>query len=219
MFAHTEPMRVIMNKKLLHYIQSLPTDQVPVERQRILESIVKYIREKQAANKPVNLVFICTHNSRRSHFGQIWATVATHYYNLEGIRNYSGGTETTAFNPRAVAAIERAGFQVLTPEGSSIVENPHYRVSYDPAQPAIECFSKVYNDAFNPQQEFGAIMTCSEADVNCPFIPGAEFRASLTYEDPKVADGTAEETARYDERCRQIATELFALMRLLKTNQ
>ena len=55
-------------------------------------------------------------------------------------------------------------------------------------------------------------MTCSDTDQNCPFIPGASLRIPITYEDPKEADGTDYESVRYDERCKQIATEMFYLM-------
>ena len=39
--------------------------------------------------------------------------------------------------------------------------------------------------------------------------PGAEKRISVHYEDPKDFDGLPEETAKYDERCMQIAAEMF----------
>ena len=70
-------------------------------------------------------------------------------------------------------------------------------------------FSKLYDDASNPDADFAAVMTCSEADKNCPYIPGAESRIQLLYDDPKEFDGTAEETEKYDERASQIAAELF----------
>ena len=76
-------------------------------------------------------------------------------------------------------------------------------------------FSKKYNDDFNPKEHFAAVMTCSEADEACPIVFGATVRISLPYEDPKVADNTPEEEARYDERCRQIATEMFYVLSLI----
>jgi arsenate reductase len=79
------------------------------------------------------------------------------------------------------------------------------------------CFSKKFDDDFNPKTNFAAIMTCSEADENCPFVPGAEFRKSITYTDPKEADGTNREVEVYDERCRQIATEMFYMMNLVRS--
>lgn len=50
------------------------------------------------------------------------------------------------------------------------------------------------------------------ADENCPFIPGAYRRIPLTYIDPKVSDNTPEESSTYNERCKQIATEMFFMM-------
>ncbi|HAA15064.1 MAG TPA: protein-tyrosine-phosphatase [Cytophagales bacterium] len=186
--------------------------QIPESRKPILNQVVDFVQNQKAESLPVNLVFICTHNSRRSHFGQIWAATMADYFGLEGIRTYSGGTETTAFNPRAVAALERIGFQIDNPGG----ENPHYLVRFSDGAEALEAFSKVYDDATIPTDNKAAVMTCSEADANCPFVPGAKKRISLTYEDPKVADGTVEEQARYDERSLQIATEMAYVMQTLK---
>ncbi|MCP3933641.1 MAG: protein-tyrosine-phosphatase [Bacteroidetes bacterium] len=203
--------------RLSKYISTLLSEfgDIPEERKRILEKIGTYIVEMRKSGNDVNLNFICTHNSRRSHLGQIWATTATAFYSLEGIANWSGGTEATAFNPRAVAAIERAGFEIENPGG----DNPHYLVSNSRELPTMECFSKVYNDLFNPQENLLAIMTCSDAETNCPFIPGAVYRVSLTYIDPKEADDTPQESDRYDERCRQIGTELFFLFSQISRNK
>ena len=181
--------------------------QINEDRKLQLQEISQYISTKVVAGAPIHLTFICTHNSRRSHFGQIWAAVAAAWYRVENVHTYSGGTEATAFNPRAVAAAERAGFVIKNPGG----DNPRYEVSFVEEHPSLECFSKTYDDLFNPQQNFAAVMTCSDADQNCPFIPGADRRFPVTYKDPKEADNTPEESARYDERCRQIATEMFYL--------
>lgn len=177
---------------------------IPSERIAHLHTLAGYITDRLREEKPVHLVFICTHNSRRSHISQIWAATAAAWYGIHDVHCYSGGTEATAFNPRAVAAIERAGFYITHPGG----DNPVYEVRYADNAPAIRCFSKVYDDPANPQTDFAAVMTCSDADANCPYIPGAT-RISLTYEDPKVADNTPAETERYDERVRQIGRELF----------
>ncbi|MDZ4701809.1 MAG: hypothetical protein SH809_19010 [Rhodothermales bacterium] len=182
-------------------------DLIPAERKAALDTLTDYITRRRAQGGPVQLVFICTHNSRRSHISQIWAATAAAYYGLEDVRCYSGGTEATAFNPRAVAAIRRAGFQIENPGGP----NPPYRVLFAADAPAVECFSKIYDDPTNPHSDFAAVMTCSDADANCPFIPGAT-RIALTYEDPKAADDTSQETARYDERVRQIGRELLWAM-------
>lgn len=195
------------------YIETIlkEVDTIPDERKELLQRFANYIQQKKEVGKAISLNFICTHNSRRSHISQIWATAAAAHYGIE-LNTYSGGTEATAFNPRAVAAMERAGFQIENPGG----ENPHYLVRFSDEEPALECFSKTFDDPFNPSKEFGAIMTCSHADENCPFIPGVEFRLPLTYEDPKEADDTPEETARYDERVQQIGREIFYGMSLVQ---
>jgi arsenate reductase len=180
---------------------------VPQGRKRLLEEVAAFVSSKRAERDPPDLTFICTHNSRRSHFGQLWASVAATHFGIEGVRTYSGGTEVTAFHPLAVAAIEKAGFVVNGPAG----DNPRYQVTFADDGPVMECFSKRYDDPFNPAEGFAAIMTCGEADEACPVVLGAAFRAAIPYEDPKVADGTPRETEVYDERCFQIATEMLYL--------
>ena len=170
-------------------------------RKEILSQLVEYIKVHP---EEVLLNYICTHNSRRSHLGQVWGQVMAWKYGFDQVKTYSGGTEATAFNPRAVAALERSGFKI-TSEGEG---NPVYTTQSGDALPGIKSFSKVYEHQDNPKKDFCAIMTCSQADEGCPVVFGAEKRISLYYEDPKEADGTPEEFQRYDERCLQIATEM-----------
>lgn len=175
---------------------------IPEARKETLGKLADYISKQKGQG--VRLNFICTHNSRRSHLGMIWAAVAAARYGLS-VETFSGGTEATAFNPRAVAALERAGFRIENPGGS----NPAYQVYFADAEQPLICFSKKYDDEANPSADFAAIMTCSEADQGCPFIPGAAWRLPLTYEDPKAADDTPAEETRYDERTAQIGREIL----------
>jgi len=176
---------------------------IPQERKENLQSIAEYIRYKHQENKVIQLVYVCTNNSRRSHFGQIWGAVAASYFNRSRVFTYSGGTEPTAFHPNALEAIQRIGFVVAVLVKSS---NPHYDVQYGEGL-TTSCFSKTYNDNSNPKENFAVIMTCSDADENCPFIQNVELRISTTYKDPKVFDGTLQQDEQYDERCGQIARE------------
>lgn len=176
------------------------------ERKARLDSLAEYIAQKLKAGEPARLTFICTHNSRRSHFGQVWAQIAAHYYGLAPVECFSGGTETTACNPRTVAALERSGIRV---QAITTGANPVYLFQYADGVNPIAAFSKIYDQAPNPTSGFAAVMTCSQAEENCPFVAGAEKRFSLTYDDPKESDGTAEESAVYDARCRQVAGEMF----------
>lgn len=187
-------------------------DQINNERKELLNSFAEYILRKIKDGKEINLTFICTHNSRRSHISQIWAQAAAKYFGVKNVKCYSGGTEATAFNPRAVKAMEKAGFKVEKQDNS---DNPLYLVYYSDEEEPLKCFSKVYNDPFNPQKEFAAIMTCSDADENCPVVFGAEKRFPIRYEDPKAFDGTDKEEEKYDERVEQIGREmLFSFSKL-----
>jgi hypothetical protein len=195
-----------MYSELQSYINNLGKmdSKIPDQRKEKLNAIADYIRAKEEAR----LTFICTHNSRRSHLCQIWAFVMAKYFGLDNIDTYSGGTEATAFNPRAVTTIKRAGFEVDNPGG----ENPRYKVYFDDAEEPLICYSKTFDDSYNPQKNFAAIMTCSDADQNCPPVSGAENRFSIPYVDPKESDGTPQEVKTYDKRCKQIADEMYYLM-------
>lgn len=191
---------------LLQTIASLPVSSITSERKDLLEEMAQYLREKLRTGQEIRFNFICTHNSRRSQFSQIWAQTAAAYYGIEAFC-YSGGVEVTAFNPRAVAAIRRDGFNVVQKEG----ENPIYFVLFSDDSEPIVAFSKVYDDPINATKDFAAVMTCDHADENCPFIPGAEKRFPLRFEDPKSFDDSPQEEQMYTERSHQIGAELFFL--------
>jgi arsenate reductase len=188
---------------------------IPQERREILGKLADYVRSQQEAGAPIRLTFVCTANSRRSQLSQVWASLAAAHYGVEGFAGYSGGTERTAFNPRAVAALQRAGVNIEPQPSVAVGENVRYTVAIKGRAKPLVCFSKVYNEPPNPQSGFAAVMTCSEADRNCPNIPGADVRIALPFDDPKVSDGTPREGETYDKRCRQIAREMFYLFSLL----
>jgi arsenate reductase len=187
-------------------------DAIPADRKEPLERLAAFVRAQRSAGDTARLVFICTHNSRRSQMGEILAAAAAAYYHVDRVETFSGGLEVTAFNARAMAALERAGFEIANPGG----DNPHAQVTYADNRPPIEAFSKKYGDPFNPRDHFAAVMTCSHADASCPLVLGASLRVSTPYEDPKSSDGTPEETAVYDTRSRQIATEMMFVFSRVK---
>lgn len=176
-------------------------------RKKELEDVARYISQKLKQQETVNLIFICTHNSRRSQLAQVWAAVAAANYGVRNVHCFSGGTEETSFAKRAVETLKQAGFKI----DGTVGTNPRYAVRYSDEVGALDCFSKKYDHAANPQKGFAALMTCSDADVNCPFVPGAEVRYKLTYEDPKLADRTPQEAEVYEARSKQIATEMLYL--------
>jgi protein-tyrosine-phosphatase len=210
----------MVNQRIKEYIARSVAmyDDIPDERRAQLKKLAMYVQESAKDGDEARLTFICTHNSRRSHMSQIWAQTAAAYYGVSNVETYSGGTEATAFNPRAVAALERAGFEIeITSDDKSPIfqKNPVYRLKHHPDAPAMEAFSKVYSQAPNPHSDFCAVMTCSDADRNCPIVQGATMRVTIPYVDPGAYDDTDEEEAAYDERCRQISCEMLYLFSLV----
>ncbi len=204
-----------MYSALLQYLNDRATtfDSIPGDRKTDLAVVADYIRERIARSEPAKLTFICTHNSRRSHLSQIWGQVAAEYYGLNGAETFSGGTEATAFNPRAVAAMQRCGLKIIADDPAAT--NPRYSVcTSDTSAPQI-CFSKAFSDPPNPTAGYCAVMTCSQADDACPLVMGCDLRMPIRYEDPKVADNTEFEAQRYDERSAQICTEMLYMMSLV----
>ncbi|MBO3116554.1 protein-tyrosine-phosphatase [Winogradskyella sp. DF17] len=194
-----------MYQSLKDYIDILDTSIISNERKSILEPLIEYIQSQMDNNGPINLNLICTHNSRRSHLSQVWAQTLAFYYGIHDIQCYSGGTEATAVFPKVIDTLIEQGFQI---KAISECRNPVYAIKYDENANAIIAFSKSFDDSFNAQSNFAAVMTCSHADENCPFIPGANQRIALNYEDPKLFDGTPQQTEKYKERSTQIATEM-----------
>jgi arsenate reductase len=193
---------------LNRYVNQLTTEfaLISPDRKEILKELTQFIQNKLDSNQNVYLNFICTHNSRRSHLSQLWAQAAAHYYGVKGVTCFSGGTEATAFNPRAVRAMQGAGFRITsTKEG----QNPVYEVRYAEQASPVIAFSKKYDDPFNHNKGFAAVMTCSHADENCPLVIGASARIALTYDDPKNFDDTPQEAAKYAERVNEIGREIL----------
>jgi arsenate reductase len=198
-------------------VQTLARDTslVAQERKSELNALAQWAAARVMQGEQAPMVFICTHNSRRSHMAQVWAAAAAARVGLHGqIPTFSGGTESTACNPRTVGALERAGFGIdmVVPSLSGSSDNPTYAITPGDSVPPSICFSKAYDDAANPSSGFAAVMTCSDADRGCPLVYGADARFALPYVDPKVSDNTPEEAATYDARCRQIGTEMVYLM-------
>jgi len=206
----------MLYQQIQNTFASLNFDAISNKRRQTLQPLIDYIQTKVTENKNANLNFICTHNSRRSHLSQVWAQAAAHFYNLKNVYCFSGGTEATALFPMAAKTLKCAGFDIQTiSEG----KNPVYAIKYDENEHPIIGFSKTFDDPFNPKSEFAAIMTCSHADANCPFIPGAEKRIPVKYDDPKDFDNMPQQAEKYEERSNQIAAEMFYVFSMVKVNK
>lgn len=202
-----------MYQELLNTVQSLKWENIDSDRKEILEPLITFIQQKVNEGKEINLNFICTHNSRRSHLAQVWAQAAASFFIIPKVHCYSGGTEETALFPKIAETLAMQGFTVFS---IADTKNPVYAIKYSDSCLPVIGFSKKYDSPFNPVLGFAAIMTCSQADGGCPFIPGAEKRIPITFEDPKISDNTPQQTMVYREKSLQIAEEMFYVFSKIK---
>jgi arsenate reductase len=202
-----------MNPQITIYISQLNPADLNQERKAILQPLVAFLQKSTATKESIRLNFICTHNSRRSHLSQIWAQTMAHYFGIDKVSCYSSGTEATAVYPKIIETLQAVGFEISAIQAAT---NSVYAIKFDANEAPIIGFSKTIDAPFNPQSEFAAIMTCTQADLGCPFVPGASVRISLPFEDPKAFDNSPDVLVHYEARSRQIATELFYVFSQLK---
>ncbi len=206
-------MKKTLFPEIENVIENFDFNTISSDRKTILQPLIDFIQNKVNQNKSVSLNFICTHNSRRSHLSQIWAQTAAAYYQIPSVYSYSGGTEATAMFPKVAETLQNQGFQI---QQLSQEKNPVYAVKLGGSLHPVIGFSKRFDDDFNPQNGFAAIMTCSQADQGCPLVLGAEKRIPITYNDPKAFDGTPQQTEKYAERSLEIGTELCYVFSQIK---
>lgn len=200
-----------MYKTISEIIACIDFDGISEDRKKLLGQLTTYVAKKLNSNEKVALNFICTHNSRRSQFSQLWAKVASVYYGFE-VSCFSGGVEVTSCNLRTIDSLMRFGF-VVHENGN---DNPVYSVKWSEQEESMELYSKLIDSKVNPKEGFAAIMTCSHADENCPIVQGCEVRIPIRYEDPKKFDNTPLETFMYDYRSFEIAAEMFYVFSKVK---
>lgn len=213
----------ILLPKVATHAERLATSTEPSDqnhRQAARELADWIVARLQSSDQPVQVIVICTGNSRRSILGATMGNIASAYFGLPEIRFHSGGTEPTAFNPRTIHALEEIGVLIAptgeeAPRGTAGASNPIYLVRWGKAEGSagetIE-FSKTYDDASNPTSGFAALMVCGEADAGCPRVEGADMRISIPFLDPKTYDDTPLESLQYAERRDAIGRLMMAAM-------
>ncbi|TVR87204.1 MAG: protein-tyrosine-phosphatase [Saprospirales bacterium] len=195
------------------FIEDLDQNELVDLRREMLQPVIDYGISKLREGRPMNLNYICTHNSRRSQFTQIWAACISSYYGLTGVNCYSGGTEATALYGMVSEVLKQCGFR-LNQMGAG--NNPIYFVKFSHTRPPSVVFSKEHGNFYNPESGFAAVMVCSDADTNCPNAPGADRRFYLPYKDPGDYDTTEIQAEKYRECSQIIATEMKYLFSSIK---
>lgn len=207
-----------LHSKLRAHAEFLTTtfDRIEPAHRDSAEKLAHWIAMNYRPGQPLNVIVVCTGNSRRSILGSSMGNLAAAYYGMPEIRFHSGGTDPTAFNSRTVATLKSIGFEIEptgqeAPRGEPETANPVYRITWGEGFETRE-FSKRYSDPSNPQNGFAAVMVCSEADEGCPFVKGAALRLSMPFLDPKTYDGGSFESAKYAERRDDIGRVMLATL-------
>lgn len=193
--------------------KSIKKTKLDIQRETLIENIANKIASTLKKDGEVNINFICTHNSRRSQFSQVWAYYAMEFYGITKGNSFSSGTAVTAFHPNTIKALETCGFKFILEDFNH--KNPKYIVNYPEAKKELLGFSKLVENPVN-KTPFIAITTCGNADENCPVILDASARFHLPYVDPKASDGTEDEKETYLETSKLIAGEIGILFKKVK---
>ena len=206
-----------MNQELIRLINALllEFEEISDSRKKALELLASLISRRLELTGSAQILFVCTHNSRRSLLAQIWMELASIHFNMESITSYSGGTEATVFNERMVHGLLNTGFQISTKTRSS---NPVYQFNpfFDVGKLTdTKYFSKTLDESPNPKSQFIAVMVCDQADESCPVIFGADHKFSLHYKDPKAFDDTESETEAYASKIREIGREILYMVHFM----
>ena len=214
----TPPSRSALHPKLRLHADLLTTqfDLIEEQHRKPAAELVEWVVKNYKPGKPLGVITVCTHNTRRSILSATMGNVAAAYHGLPEVRFSCGGTEPVAINPRSVAALKEIGIDVEptgkeAPRGKAGEPNPIYAVRWGKGFETTE-FSKVYTDPHNPQADFAAILVCSEVDAACPKVVGASVRIPLPYLDPKAFDGAPFEGAKYAERRDDIGRLMLSVM-------
>lgn len=131
-----------------------------------------------ATDRPIRVLFLCTHNSARS---QMAEALLRH---IGGARFdvYSAGTEATRVHPLAVRAMAEIGIDI------SGARSKYLREFID--------------------DEFDYVITvCDSAAESCPIFPGDPLRIHWSFPDPSAVTGGEQERQRAFARVRDELTQ------------
>jgi arsenate reductase len=128
------------------------------------------MEKKQVLEK---VLFICTHNSARSHMAEGFMNA------LYGDRYsaFSAGTEPSTVNPYAVRVMKEIGIDISDHRSKSV-------------------------DEFIDQDLDYVVTVCDHAKEVCPFFPGGRKALHKGFQDPASVSGTEDEKLSLFRRVR-----------------
>jgi protein-tyrosine-phosphatase len=147
-----------------------------------------------AQHRPLNVLFLCTHNSARSVFA-------------ESIMNRVGAGRFKAFSAGSTPS------GTINPHALHLLKHLNYKTD-DLRSKAWEEFSRADNpDA--PELDFVFTVCDNAAGEVCPIWPGQPMSAHWGIPDPSVATGTDAEIAlAFNEAYRQLNSRITAFCAL-----
>ena len=132
------------------------------------------------------LLFICTHNSARSHMAE---GLVNAFYG-DRLEAHSAGTEPSRVNPLAIRVMAEIGIDI----------SGHH--------------SKGVEEFLDQDLEY-VVTVCDHANETCPFFPGGKERIHRGFQDPAAAEGSEDEKLavfrRVRDEIRHWLEETFAI--------
>lgn len=187
---------------------NLPFNSFSKKRLKILDQLMVYLKELVAKKLELNVIFVCTHNSRRSQFAQFWLDTFLHNFGIENYNIFSAGTVETEVHKNVISVIEHYGFTVTK---DSEINNKKYKIALGKGY-EINLFSKEITSVLEAGLgSFVLIFVCDSAYENCPFVIENQKHFSLTFEDPGRYDEDLNALEYYQKCAYKIAAEMHYL--------
>ena len=118
---------MVIYRNILDTVHNLNINSVSENRKILLDPLIGFIQNKKDLYEVIQLNFVCTHNSRRSHLAQIWAQTMAAYFNIQHVYCFSGGTEATYIYETTKKTLEEQGFIFKIKKKES---NPTYQIFF-----------------------------------------------------------------------------------------
>jgi len=115
-------------------------------------------------DRPIRVLFLCTHNSARSQM----AEGLLRHLGPQRFEVHSAGTEATEVRPLAIKAMTDMGIDI---SGQ---------------------YSKTMDEYLGQQFDY-VITVCDRANESCPIFPGDPERIHWSFRDPSAAEGSDED--------------------------
>ncbi len=141
---------------------------------------------------PINVLFLCTHNSARS----VLAEAALNHLGGQRFRAYSAGSTPRVSgqpNPLAIQTLQAAGLE------TSALRSKSWDEFLGTAAPELHL----------------VITVCGNASEVCPIFPGTPPKVHWGYEDPSAGDAPDQEKlVAFEQTFKQISKRIEAFVAL-----